>query len=219
MGNHERQPATIAQGEVEILNPHHFYAAYIFDQASERESDIRSLIDEAKGLGYPVRHWWLSDAMDLQGCPDRLIVCIHHPSGLENAGMDLYDALRENDVKWDDLEAAVVEEYSSLGKQVESLIDLRAADGNRLFPISTQETEDVSQPEDTIFTITEEDVREEAESCLSRELTDEEIPAVLERFKKNLEYLDWRSYLDEAIQQCLSEGKIGPIDDPSPSLS
>jgi len=66
-------------------------------------------------LGYPVRYWWISDAMELQGFPDRLIVCVHHPSTSEDAGMDLYDALKEKGVTWDDLEAAVVDEYRYLG--------------------------------------------------------------------------------------------------------
>ena len=49
--------------------------------------------EQARRFGYPVRYWWLSEAVDLQGFPDRLIVCAHHPSRDEDAGMDLYDAL------------------------------------------------------------------------------------------------------------------------------
>lgn len=218
MGDQERQPATITQPEAEILDPHHFYAAYVFDQASEQEPDIRGLIEKAQELGYPIRHWWLSDAMDLQGFPDRLIVCIHHPSRSENAGMDLYDALKENNISWDDLEAAVVDEYSSLGKLVAGLGDIHSANGDILFPHSTSEGENISQPEEALFTITIEDVREEAESYLDRELTDEELAAVLERFNKNLEFLDWRAYLDEAIQQCQKSGRVSPVADPSPNV-
>ena len=55
-----------------------------------------------------MRYWWLSDAMELQGYPDRLIVCVHHPSSSEDAGMDLYEALVSQGITWNDLEAAAV---------------------------------------------------------------------------------------------------------------
>lgn len=142
MGSPERQPAAQPQPELEVLDPHHFYAAYVFDRASKREPDILTLIEQAQELRYPIRHWWLSDAMDLQGFPDRLIVCIHHPSHSEDAGIDLYDALREKGIRWDDLEAAVVEEYKYLGKAVNGLSDIHSPSGALLFPHSTSEDED-----------------------------------------------------------------------------
>lgn len=212
MGDFERQPAAPPQPESEILDLHHFYAAYVFDRANEREPDIHALIDQAQDLGYPIRHWWLSDAMLLQGSPDRLIVCIHHPSQSEDAGIDLYDALKEKGIRWDDLEAAVVEEYRSLGRPVEDLEDIRSATGDILFPHPTAENKDTSQ-ELPLFTITVEDVRSEAEHYLDRALTDEELSVVLERFKNNLVYLDWRPYLDEAIQHCQKTGEVGPCED------
>jgi hypothetical protein len=58
-----------------------------------------------------VAQFWLSDAMDLQGSHDRLIVCVHYPSHSESAGMDLYNVLKEKGVIWDELDSAVVEEY------------------------------------------------------------------------------------------------------------
>ena len=213
MGDIERQPFIQSDPESEILDPHHFYAAYVFDQTSERETDIRTLIEEAQEHGYPVRYWWLSDAMELQGSPDRLIVCVHHPSASENAGMDLYDTLKEKQVTWDDLEAAAMDEYSLLGAPVTGLANIRSPDGDRIFPHAASEELDTSQSDESLFTITAEDVREEAENCLGRELTDEELPAVLEKFKKSLEYLDWRPFLDEAIQQCQKAGQVGPDTD------
>ncbi|MCJ7533472.1 MAG: hypothetical protein MUO64_20915 [Anaerolineales bacterium] len=75
--------------------------------------------------------------MELQGFPDRLIVCVHHPSTSENAGMDLYDFLKEKQVTWDDLEAAAMDEYRYLGKLVENPGDFRTPYGNRLFPHAT----------------------------------------------------------------------------------
>jgi hypothetical protein len=50
----------------EDLSPHHFYAAYVFDQAGTRLKDVGGLIIQAQHQGYPVRYWWLSDAGDLR---------------------------------------------------------------------------------------------------------------------------------------------------------
>lgn len=109
----ERQPRE-RRGHHEDLDPRHFYAAYVFDQAHERQDDIATLIERAQHLGYPVRYWWLSEAMALQGYPDRLIVCVHHPSSDSDAGMDLYETLKEHQVTWDELEAAAVGEYCQI---------------------------------------------------------------------------------------------------------
>jgi len=134
---HEEQVSPIdldEETESEIFDPRHFYAAYIFDQSETRERDITTLLEQSQQLGYRVRYWWLSDAMELQGFPDRLIVCVHHPSVSEDAGMDLYDILKEKEVTWDDLEAATVNEYRHLGKPAKELGDLRSPYGNWLFP-------------------------------------------------------------------------------------
>ena len=124
----------------EDLDPRHFYAAYVFDQAHERRDDVPTLIEHAQQLGCPVRYWWLSQAVDLQGNPDRLIVCIHHPSTAEDAGMDLYEALKEHQVTWDGLEAATVDEYRLLGKPFEDTEVICRRDGSRLFPTATGES-------------------------------------------------------------------------------
>ena len=122
------------ESKAEILDPHHFYAAYVFDGAEKHQQDIQALIEQAQQLGYPLRYWWLSSAMDLQGDTDRLIVCVHHPSHSEDAGMDLYDALNRQQVCWDELDSAVVEEYGYLGHPVKSLEDINYPEGNHLFP-------------------------------------------------------------------------------------
>jgi hypothetical protein len=129
----ERQPIK------EILPPGDFYAAYIFDQGDSRESDVKNIIEIAQELGYPVRYWWLSQAMDLQGSPDRLIVCVHHPGRSPDAGMDMYEALLKQGATWDELEAAVVDEYGSLGNAVEGIRDFRFPNGIPLFPLSIPE--------------------------------------------------------------------------------
>jgi hypothetical protein len=122
------------------LDPRHFYAAYIFDQAHERREDIATVIEQAQQLGYPARYWWLSQAVELEGGPDRLSVCVHHPSSAEDAGMDLYEALEERQVTWDGLEAAVVDEYRLLGRPVEGLEGIYGRDGTPLFPPATGES-------------------------------------------------------------------------------
>lgn len=151
--------------------------------------------------------------MELSGFPDRLIVCVHHPSASEIAGMDLYDTLKEKQVSWDDLEAAAMDEYSLLGAPLTGLANIRSPYGDRQFPHTVSEDVDTSQSDEALFTITAEDVREEAENYLGRELTDQELPVVLEKFKKNLEYLDWRPYLEEAIRVCQKVEQVGPDTD------
>jgi hypothetical protein len=52
-----------------------------------------------------------------------------------------------------------------------------------------------SQQEDTVYMITQGDIREEAQSYLGRELTEEELYVVTSKFWKALEWLDWSQYL------------------------
>ena len=117
MGNHEL-PDRSDVGERELCCSNHFYAAYVFDQAETHRVDITTLIAEAQRLGYPVRYWWLSQAIDIQNNPDRLIMCVHHPRNDENAGMDLYDALHARQVSYAELDAATLKEYVYLGRRV-----------------------------------------------------------------------------------------------------
>ena len=195
MGNPEHKPLP----QEVILDPRHFYAAFVFDQANDREADIGAIIREASELGHPLRYWWLSDAMELQGYPDRLIVCVHHPSASEDAGMALYDALKEKGVTWDDLEAGMVEEYRYLGNPAQELGDLRLPYGNWLFPDALLEERHFPDPEDTLLVITPEHVRKELQERLGRDVNGEELSAVLIYFRKALDYLDWTFYLDEAL--------------------
>lgn len=131
----ERQPEDSFKNK-EVLNPRHSYLAYIFDQPEEQLENISPLLEKADELGYPVRYWWLSEAMflDTEEVPDRLIVCVHHPSRDEEAGMDLYTALREKEVQWAALEAAAFEEYLTFGKTVSEPAAINQANGRSLFP-------------------------------------------------------------------------------------
>jgi hypothetical protein len=105
----------------------------VFDQAESHRTDINTLIEEAGHLGYPVRYWWLSQAMEPQDSPDRLIVCAHHPTNDENAGMDLYDAVHTRKVTYSELNAAVLEEYVYLGKRVAKIESINQPDGLPIF--------------------------------------------------------------------------------------
>jgi hypothetical protein len=72
--------------------------------------------------------------MHLDGGSDRLIVCVHHPSQDEDAGMDLYGALRRGGVDWNALEAAAFSEYLCFGKPVEDPKAIRRPNHTPLFP-------------------------------------------------------------------------------------
>jgi hypothetical protein len=128
----------------EVLDARHFYAAYVFDQPQTRQRDIATTLQKAGELSYPVRYWWLSEAVNLEDSPDRLIVCVHHPASDENAGMDLFEALKAEGISWDDLEAANVEEYRQYGKPLAQLESITTSAGTRLFPPQTTEAETVS---------------------------------------------------------------------------
>ena len=215
MGDIERDQPFEDQQKTEILDPRHFYAAYVFDRAAERGSDVQTVIEEAQELRYPVRYWWLSSAMDLQGSPDRLIVCVHHPSRSEDAGMDLYNALRQKEISWDDLEAAALEEYHFLGKPVKELGDLHLPEGKILFTSHQVGSESLNAMV-TLLTITSEDMRDETESRLGRDLTGDEFAFLLAQFRKTLDWMDWTHYLEEAIRLCQEAGQVGPVaEDPT----
>ena len=126
-------PETKDVFEEENIVPGHFYAAYVFNNAHTRMDNVGIVIDEAKRLGYPIRYWWLSQAMDLVGSPDRLIVCVHHPSSSVEAGMDLYQALKDKQAKWDDLEAAHIDEYRFYGRPIDEIENCLSPSGSPIF--------------------------------------------------------------------------------------
>ena len=123
--------------------------------------------------------------------------------------MGLYEALTESGASWDDLDAAIVQEYRFLGKPIRDMLDFRQPDGSLLFPDAVSEGKRDAYPRDALLLITREDVLEELQERLGRELREDEFAAVLSRFKKALDCLDWTSYLDEAIQTYQDAGQIG----------
>ncbi len=199
----------------EDLNPRHFYAAYIYDEAETHKEDVATLIEQAQELEYPVRFWWLSDAVDLQGFPDRLIVCVHHPSMTEDAGMDLYEALKEKEVSWHELEAAGVNEYTLLGQPIEELDSIIRPDGSPLYP-SESDDSDVAhlEPKDLgeslVFLPLElEDVRITAVEQLGRELNEAEMAIVTAHLQKMMDtQLGWADMVRQSIANCVESGLI-----------
>ena len=217
MGSKERLPQTgLDQPEGnEDLNPRHFYAAYVYDEAEAHKEDVTTLVEKAQELEYPVRFWWLSEAIDLQGFPDRLIVCVHHPSISEDAGMDLYEALKEKEVKWHDLEAAAVNEYTFLGQPIHDLDSISRPDGSQLYPSEVEET-DLIPPEVKgweepvmLLPLELEDVRETAVEQLGRELDEAEMEIVTSHLKKMMDaQIGWAAIVRQSIADCLELGLI-----------
>ena len=192
---------SIEQPENENLDPHHFYAAYVFDDPTSHQRDISILIDQSRQLDRPVRYWWLSEAMDRFGdLGDRLIVCVHHPSGSFDAGMDLYRAMEKHQAKWDDLEAAAVEEYLWFGKPLAGLEGIFDPEGTPVFPEPEVDAE-------AFFTLNAGDVQFVAETLLGRNLKRHEMQAVIERLPG---YLDWIGATGAAIRDCQKAGTVGP---------
>ena len=188
----------------ENFDARHFYAAYVFDNAPTRRRDVSVLIHEAQRLGYPVRYWWLSEAMELQGSPDRLVVCVHHPALGEDAGMDLYNVLsqaaQKHKVTWDGLEAAHVDEYRQFGKIITRPDNIFGTDGTLLFP----ESETDQEP---LFTLTWDDVQFVADAMLGRTLNTDEIEAVAGRLPGAF---DWIGVVEMTIKAGQAAGQIGP---------
>ncbi len=119
----------------EYLDPRHFYAAYVYEEGIKPQPDITAVVAQAQALGYPVRYWWLSEVMPVgEAYADPLIVCVHCPTGDEDAGLDLYQALRERNVNWDSLEAATAVGYRRFGKAITQATDIFRPDGTALFP-------------------------------------------------------------------------------------
>lgn len=132
------QPAPAAtetlSGE-EVIDPRHTYLAYIFDTPFHYREDVTAVITQAWTHGYPVRYWWLSEALPMgDEYPDRLIICAHCPSREEDTGLDLYEALAAADVTWSELEAASVAEYQRLGKTIREATEIFTPDSKVLFP-------------------------------------------------------------------------------------
>jgi len=204
MPNHELPSSTHVAVEPapENLDASHFYVAYVFDRAETRKQDITTLIREARWLDYPVRYWWLSAAVDLQGSPDRLIVCVHHPSTDVNAAMDLGDALYENSVTWDDLEAAAVKEYRDFGQPVETSGSILKPGGTALFPLpgidqASQKQREIG-PETTEYE--QEDTTSDVRSLVPR-------PVITLEKESDTEFLVYYSLSGLALVRATGEGE------------
>jgi hypothetical protein len=182
----------------ERLAPNHFYAAYVFDRPASRDYDISTLIEQAQKFGYPVRYWWLSDAMDIgdeqTAMDDRLIVCVHHPHSGENAGMDLYSELYRNKVAYDELDAATVDEYRRFSRALHGPGDIDRPDGQQLFPaMPRSEVFDelrlnVLRELEPLVAYTVGDVQSVAMEALGRALTEAELLGIATQMQEHADH-------------------------------
>jgi hypothetical protein len=214
MGGHELPSPGGAEGwpASEDLQPNHFYASYVFDQPEGRQADVVSVVAEAQRLGYPVRYWWLSDATELADRPDRLIVCVHHPRSDENAGMDLYNALSDRRVSWDELDTATVEEYVMLSRPVDGPGSIQRPNGAALFSalepqVSAEQHESDSRDDNPLLAITLGDIQTAAWNAINRPLTRDEVKTVVSDLANSMA---WQEVVRDAIVTGQQSGSIGP---------
>ena len=193
MANPERQPSMDSgyweRGEK--LNPRHLYVAYIYDQPQFCEPDIATFIEQAQALNYPLRYWWLSQAINLgDDIPDRLILAVNTRTQGEEAGFDLYQALEAEDIFWDEHEAASYVEYASFGKRLSEIEDIKTPAGAVLF----------EKPPIPLLQLDHEELQEVAYHLLGRQLKSHEITAVGKTLRQYLNALvDWDFVLRDSL--------------------
>lgn len=200
----------------EDIDPGHFYAAYIFDQPESHDEDITTIVTKARALGHPVRYWWLSDAMELGDVPDRLIVCVHHESFSTDAGMGLYRALKEEEISWNELEAASFAEYLQYGRFIRNIEDLHTPGGSKLFPDKNpvEPTQLNSREPLPLVQLHWEDVQAAARTHFGRDLTETELGVVAPHIQRIVEtQIDWPNTLREALTDCRALGLIDETTD------
>jgi hypothetical protein len=190
--------------EEEILNPRHIYVAYIYDQPEFYEQDIVTFIEQARVLDYPLRYWWLSDAMPIGGyedIPDRLILGLNTRAHDEEAGFDLYQALEAEDIYWDEHEAASYREYALLGKRLSEVADIQTPSGESLF----------DQLPIPLLQLDHEELQDVAYEMLGRQLKSHEVTAVSETLKQHLQaQIDWESTLRDSL---VTTHELGLLDE------
>jgi hypothetical protein len=194
MPSPEQLPAMdSSHDEEEILNPRHIYVAYIYDQPEFYEQDIVTFIEQAQSLDYPLRYWWLSDAMPIGGyedIPDRLILGLNTRAGDEEAGFDLYQALEAEDIYWDEHEAASYREYALLGKRLSEVADIQTPSGESLF----------DQLPIPLLQLDHKELQEVAYQMLGRQLKSHEVTAVSETLKQHLQaQINWDTTLRDSL--------------------
>jgi hypothetical protein len=167
--------------------------AYIYDQPKFYEQDIVTFIEQARVLDYPLRYWWLSDAIPIGGyedIPDRLILGINTRARGEEAGFDLYQALEAEDIYWNEHEAASYREYALLGKRLSEVADIQTPSGESLF----------DHPPIPLLQLDHEELQEVAYEMLGRQLKRHEVTAVSETLKQHLQaQINWDTTLRDSL--------------------
>ncbi len=79
------------------------FLAFVFDPPLDGKLEaINTVIEKAHRRGHEVRCWAFDDC---------LIVCVAVPDAGVDTGMDLYNVLQAQNVKWDELECAAPAEF------------------------------------------------------------------------------------------------------------
>lgn len=198
-------------GSGEIFDPRHLYAAYIYDHPQDHVDDIAALLEKADEFHFPVRYWWLSEAMRLGGTPDRLIMCVHCAETGEEAGLGLYQALEADEVFWDELEAANINEYSLLGRPVGHIMEIVQPQGGRLSStlqskVAAKGSPFYEQPL-ALLHAAREDVQQTAQEILGRTLSEAELHLAVGTISQFIDtQIDWPLTLRQSIEICRDTG-------------
>ncbi len=121
----------------ETLDAADEYVAYVFENAYLYGHHIATLVSAARQCGYPVRVWWQSEVMDLEGYPDSLMVCVHFPAPDSVKGADLSVEFQKTllgyGVMWDERDRVTMAEYRRYGQQIAGAAAICRPDGTPLF--------------------------------------------------------------------------------------
>lgn len=204
MGTTEQllRPGADEQPASEALDPHHFYAAYVFESAALRGRDVAALFEHAHRFECPVRYWWASEVTNLKGAFDRLIVCVHHTSLVKAVEMHgiLRQAAAKGQMTWDDFDAAVLDDYRKFGRIIDDPKNIAEPDGERLFIMES------AADADALYTLTRADVQLVAQGMLGRTLSETEMTAVAAELPG---VINWMDAIEFTIWSCQQGGQVG----------
>ena len=140
----------------------------------------------------PLRYWWLSEAIKIENfedAPDRLILCVNTRSQGREAGLDLYEALEDEDIYWDEHEAGRYLEYGRLGKSLSEIEDIKTPSGETLF-----------QSPIPLLLLDPEELQEVAYHILGRHLKRYEIRPVVEVLRRYINaQINWDNVLRDSL--------------------
>ena len=185
----------------EVLDPHHFYAAYTFESAALRGRDVATLFEQAHRFACPLRYWWASETTDLKGAFDRLMIGIHHTSLVK--AVEMHGALRQaaakGQVTWDNFDTATLDDYRTYGRSIDDPKKIVEPDGTPLFIMESMGNADA------LYTLTRADVQLIAQGMLGRTLSETEIAAVAAELPG---VINWMDPIEYTIWTCQQAGNV-----------